>query len=292
MRHNAQMPRKPLVQILLPFLFALLAAALPVAPAHAVIGGSGPVADLPGRPFSGVVAVLSGNGTYSGALVAPEWVLTAAHVVAGRSPAQVRIRFNLVGGPVIVPAAAIDVYPGFHGAKPGPNGVWYGDLALVRLTRPAPAAARAYRFYRGPALHAVITFVGYGAWGDGTQGQEGGGNAAVARMGRNRIDLVLPAGAANGKVYVYDFDGPDGLGNRFGNPAAPANQAILGEGVFGGGDSGAPVFVARKRSWRILGIAVFVAPPQAGAPLRFGSIGGGTIVASYLPWIQRVLAGR
>ncbi len=291
MRHNAQMPRQPVMQIFLCFLSLLLAAALLSAPARAVIGGSGPVANLPGRPFSGVVAVLSGNGAYSGALVAPEWVLTAAHVVAGRSPAQVRIRFNLAGGPVIVPAAAIEVYPGFHGARPGPDGVWYGDLALVRLARPAPAAARYYRFYRGPALHATITFVGYGAWGDGTQGQEGGGNAAIARMGRNRIDLVLPS-VADGKVYVYDFDGPDGLGNRFGNPADPANQAILGEGVFGGGDSGAPVFVARKGGWRILGIAVFVAPPQAGAPLRFGAIGGGTIVASYLPWIQRVMAGR
>ena len=285
------MPCQSAVQIFLRFLFPLLAAALLSGPARAVIGGSGPVADLPGQPFSGVVAVLSGNGTYSGALVAPEWVLTAAHVVAGRAPAQVRIRFNLPGGPVIVPAAALDVYPGFHGAKPGAYGVWYGDLALVRLARPAPEQARYYGFYRGPALHAVITFVGYGAWGDGSQGQEGGGNAAIARMGRNRIDLVLP-GAADAKVYVYDFDGPDGLGNRFGNPADPVNQAILGEGVFGGGDSGAPVFVERPGGWRILGIAIFVAPPQVGAPLRFGSIGGGTIVAPYLPWIQRTLAGR
>ena len=291
MRHNTQMPRRPAMKTLLQVLFSLLAVALLSGPARAVIGGSGPVADLPGQPFSGVVAVLSGNGTYSGALVASRWVLTAAHVVAGRQPGAVRVRFNLPGGPVIVPADAIRVYPGFHGAKPGPGGVWYGDLALVRLARPAPTAAQRYRFYRGPALHATITFVGYGAWGDGNVGQQGGGNAATARMGRNRIDVVLPT-AANSKVYVYDFDGPDGLGNRFGNAADPANQAILGEGVYGGGDSGAPVFVRRKGGWRLLGVAVFVAPPQAGAPVRFGSIGGGTIVAAYLPWIEGVLSGR
>lgn len=273
---------------------SFLVATLLSAPARAVIGGSGPVADLPGHPFSGVVAVLSGKGGYSGALVAPEWVLTAAHVVAGRSPAEVRIRFNLPDGPVIVPAAALRVYPGFHGARPGPSGVWYGDLALVRLAHPAPSEAQRYRFYRGPALHAIVTFVGYGAWGTGSSGQEGYGNEGGARMGRNRVDVVLPGGpgAAGSKVFVYDFDGPDGLGNRFGNPANPANQAVLGEGVFGGGDSGAPVFVHYKGGWRILGIAVFVAPPRPGAPLGFGSIGGGTIIAPYLPWIRSVVAQR
>jgi secreted trypsin-like serine protease len=63
-----------------PVRFALLLAAL-ASPAHAIVGGGAPAADGVGRH---VVAIVGSRGNFcSGALIARDIVLTAAHCVAG-----------------------------------------------------------------------------------------------------------------------------------------------------------------------------------------------------------------
>ncbi|MDP2267354.1 MAG: PEP-CTERM sorting domain-containing protein, partial [Thiobacillus sp.] len=129
----------------------------------------------------------------------------------------------------------------------------------------------------------------------GIDGVTSGARASVKRMGQNRVDRILADddGSGQAEVFLFDFDGSDSSSNVFG-PAAPSSLS-LGTGIeaqFAGGDSGSPVFVNDNGVWKIAGIAAFngSTPVSSGSSVKFGAIGGGAVVAAYLPWIQSTLA--
>lgn len=276
--------------------FLIAALSLFVAlPAHALVGGvsDSNVAD---SPWAGVGAVSVNGGTFSGALVGDQYVLTAAHVVGGVSPSKVSFVLNAGAGSQVYAAESIIVFPGFTGTTPGAGGVWHDDLALIRLATAVDASVPVYGLYGGPLASETVTLVGYGGGGDGKNGVISGANAAVKRVGRNKVDKQFadddPGGSAP-EVFVFDFDGPDTTSNVFG-PPVKANLT-LGETIeahYAGGDSGSPVFVNDKGAWKIAGIATFNGS-TTGAPgsnALFGAIGGGTVMASYIPWVKTAIA--
>lgn len=274
------MRRRPLAGALL-----ALALVLPSSFCRAVVGGMGIDPNTPQSPWAGVGAVLTGTGHFSGALIGPRHVLTAAHVVAGRPVGQVAFRLNRGDGAEPIPARAIHVLPTYRG--PGGKGIWHDDLAIVELAHTTPAGTPVYALHEAiPAPGALIAFVGYGQGGDGEHGANGQAAPGDKRVGYNRMDVLR--GKPDGlrpDVFLFDFDAPDEAG-------APAGlRGPVGEGReanFAGGDSGAPVFVFAGGAWRIMGVAAFVtgAPGRAG---RYGSIGGGMLVAPHLDWIRQVL---
>ncbi|HEX7971306.1 MAG TPA: PEP-CTERM sorting domain-containing protein [Thiobacillus sp.] len=231
-------------------------------------------------------------------MIDSQHVLTAAHVVNGQVGTPGNVSFSLNVGDDLtqtLSAMAIDVFPGFTGTTPGADGVWHDDLAIVTLGTPVTGAVPTYGLYGGSLSSQTITLVGYGGGGDGVNGVTSGADASVKRVGQNRVDvqLVDDDGGPNLEVFVFDFDGPDSSSNVFG-PPGPANLTLGAtiEAQYAGGDSGSPVFVNDNGVWKIAGIGIFNGSTDlsSGSNVLFGSIGGGTIVAAYLPWIESTLA--
>jgi hypothetical protein len=275
---------------------AALPLLLAAAPAGAIVAGAPP--DSPAArvdanraesPFAGVgsirVLAADGQGTagiYSGCLVARRWVLTAGHVVSGLPAARLRFNLNLTGDLSHVLAVRQVVrHPNFR-ALPGQR--YADDLALLELAEPAPATAPVY-VPATAALRAgtVLTLVGYGASGSGAGGETVPGQAQVRRVALNSADVleIVPPMRVP-QVYLFDFDGPMGKGFLGGSTLGNAL-----EGTLAGGDSGSPALLRDATGdWRLAGVGTFVFGLADGPPPpRFGSGGGGMLVAPYAGWI-------
>lgn len=268
--------------------------------AFALVGGSVD-ANSASSPWAGVGAITINGGVYSGVLIDSQHVLTAAHVVGGQAGSPGNVSFSLnAGGDLthILSASTITLYPGFSGTTPGADGLWHDDLAIVTLNAPVAAALPAYDLYGGSLKGKTITLVGYGAGGDGVNGVTSWANASVKRVGQNRVDRLFADddGGSNNEIFMFDFDGPSKSSNVFG-PSNRSSNLTLGatvEAQYAGGDSGSPVFVKDKGVWKIAGIGTFNGSTSlsSGSSVLFGSIGGGTILAPYLSWIDSTLAAN
>ena len=263
-------------------------------PAHALVGGAVD-SNNASSPWAGVGAVTVNGSTFSGALIDSQYVLTAAHVVNGAAPGSVSFILNAGStSSHVVAAQSITVFPGYTGTTPGPDGVWHDDLSLIKLATPINDVS-SYGFYSGPLSGQTLTLAGYGAGGNGTHGVNIPANSNVKRVGQNRVDVILKDnnGGPQAEIYVFDFDGPDASTNVYGNPAPP--NLTLGANVeaqFAGGDSGSPAFVYDNGVWKIAGIGTFNGSTTGlpGSNVKFGSVGGGTIIAPYLGFINATIA--
>ena len=277
-------------------------------PAHALMGGDVD-ANLASSPWAGVGAVSVNGATFSGALIGSQYVLTAAHVVGGQESTPGNVHFTLnvkgnikgdagsnIGGAAShVVATKIIVFPGFKGTTPGKDGVWHDDLALIKLATPVSSDVPVYGLYDGGLNGKILTLVGYGSGEDAKSGVISPASPNVKRAGQNRVDKVLmdDDGGTHDEIFIFDFDGLNAASNIFG-PPIPLNLTLGAtiEAQFAGGDSGGPVFVNDNGVWKIAGIAAFNGNVTAlpGSNIKFGGIGGGTVIAAYLPWIDSTLA--
>lgn len=278
----------------------VLAGTLCAPAANALVGGT--IDPNTSTEWSGVVSITTiGGGVYSGALIDRTHVLTAAHVAAGfvNNPGDLKINVNF-GGDLTqqITASQIFVHPDFQtGRVIGNGGVWNDDIAVIRLSAPAAAGVTVYSLFDatlGLALNGLpllngapvnVKMVAYGAYADGVSpAAQAGGNAAVKRVGENRLEALYgadaetpgatpPAGVAEG--FLFDFD-----------------AGIAGEASYAGGDSGSPVFVFYQNQWRIIGVGAFNGtPPNVETnSIQFGAIGGGMLVSPYTGWIQAQMA--
>jgi hypothetical protein len=258
-------------------LLALLCLASPGA--RAVVGG---IVDQnsASSPFAGVGSLIrGGKQVYSAVLIAPQYALTAAHVVSHAAlPGTYTFNLN-VGGDLTfsVPVAEIVVHPDYHGFKPGPDGVVHSDLAVVRLASPVPAGTPIYGLYGDLAAGQEIVFVGYGGGLDDS-GARVAPAASVKRRGSSAVDRLLPAqDAEQGEVFVFrSWPGQSPTGWRAG---------------LAGGDSGGPAFVrAPDGRLELAGINTFVFGAGPGEAGSFIGGGGGVVVAPHVQWIESVVS--
>lgn len=226
------------------------------------------------------LADLPGEG--HGVLIAPQWVVTAAHAVAW----QQAVDAVVVGG---TPRAVrrIVVHPGYKQPPQAmidaalKSGDWEAffafaaasdDIALIELAEPVRDVAPA-RIYHGSALGKVVRIMGRGATGTGSKGHSlHGPNRTDLRQGYNRI------GIEETRWIGYTFDAPP--------------KALPLEASTGSGDSGGPILVAVDKQWQVAGVTAWKRGLVEGTELRpgrYGETSYGVRLGNYAGWIEETM---
>ncbi|WP_414642763.1 S1 family peptidase [Bradyrhizobium sp.] len=241
---------KPLASII-----AALAMLL-AAPAQAIVGGAAPSAEGVGRA---VVTIVGSRGNFcSGALIAPELVLTVAHCVQPGSTYKI-VEYGADKQPQLRDVTTVAVHPGFvmqamlaHRAT--------ADVALLRLEA-APQGKSAAplgvpQLPLMPGNRFTIAGIGVTIRGEGSSGGviRAAGLVATGKPGTLQIRLVDPSTEGT----------RDGLGACT-------------------GDSGGPVFEDQPAGPAIIGVISWSTGPNGSAGC--GGLTGVTPLTLYRDWI-------
>jgi suppressor of tumorigenicity protein 14 len=242
-------------------------------PADLRIVGGAPV-DIESFPHQ--VGVTSDRGLRcSGAIVAPQWVMTAAHCVADDPPgleiSAGVARLSDVDA-VRVPVSRIVLHPGYDDGSPP-----YGDIAMLRLQHALELGGE------------TIAAVGLVDPDDEAAGLTTPGTVAtVAGWGSIRENGPLPDDLRAVDVVIVDNDEASESYGR------PITGDLLAAGSRRGGrdacagDSGAPLVVPDDDGdWRVAGLVSW--GHGCGEPHTPGIY---TRIAYMHPWLRRVMDGH
>lgn len=218
-----------------------------------------------------------------GVLIAPQWVVTAAHAVAWQSGLEVVV---VNGAPRAVeqvvfhegfrklPQALVDT-----SMKSGDAAVISDflassdDIALLKLASPVTDAAPV-KVFRDSPVGKQVQIVGKGATGTGAMGH--------SPHGPNRTDLrraFNEIAASEGRWLRYTFRRPP--------------DALPLEGAAGNGDSGGPLLVAVDDEWQVAGLTSWKrvdGNPKEFCPGMYGQVNVAVHLAHYLDWIEATIA--
>jgi hypothetical protein len=231
----------------------------------------------------------------TGVLIAPQWLLTCAHVAKIDDQESADDHDWEIAGTSQHPEKIV-IHPSFRVDRDADvlsNG-W--DLALVKLSKPIAGVAPAVIYSDQDEVGKTGTLVGYGRIGDGKAGPRIPEERALL-AGENVIDAST---AKIGKLQIsdamllFDFDDPDDPKVSYFGDAMPLDMEV---GLLNG-DSGGGLFLKKDGKWFLAGVLNF-SPPRSGdldephsqRPYhnRYGQIGGAVRVSSKIEWIRSVI---
>jgi len=228
------------------------------APASAIVGGGAPQADGVARA---VVTIVGSRGNFcTGALIAPNVVLTAAHCVQPGADYKL-VEYGADKQPRLQDVRTVAIHPAFK-IQAILNHVATADVALLQLAAPSagklPAALGMPDIPIQVGGRFTIAGVGVTVRGDGKSGGtiRVAGLVATGKPGTLQIRLVDPVGQGT----------RDGLGACT-------------------GDSGAPVFEDKPSGPAIIGVVSWSTGPNGSAGC--GGITGVTPLTLYRDWVTQ-----
>ncbi len=238
---------------------------------------------VPAAEFAALVD-LPGEG--HGVLVAPRWVVTAAHAVSW----QPGIKSVVING-ISRDVAHLVMHAGYkqlpekliHQALGTGDATLVrallassDDIALLKLTQPVTDIAPAALYARDDELSQIVKIVGKGATGTGAVGYGAhDSHRTELRRAFNKIS------SAHERWFCYVFD------------AAPS--ALPFEGMTGNGDSGGPALIQGDDQWLLAGLASWTAADgdvRTSRQGRYGQISCSVRISHYVDWIESNVSSR
>ncbi|MBJ6982164.1 trypsin-like serine protease [Luteimonas sp. MC1572] len=237
-------------------------------------------------PASEFPALVDMPGEGHGVLIAPRWVITAAHTIPQHSEPQ-----QVVIDGVSRDVEQVVVHPGYktlpqelidQAMASGEAMLIVAflassdDIALVKLTQPVTDLAPVAIFRQSDEPGRVVKILGKGATGSGANGHDPRGpNRTELRRAFNEVS------SAYDRWLCYVFDEPP--------------SALPLEGVLGNGDSGGPALIQIEDHWLLAGLAswkVVQGNVMTARPGRYGQVACNVRMSHYIEWIESVMSDR